>query len=79
MPISLAKARLAKAQVTKLVADNANVVGVGLTKMGPDYAVKVNLSARKKRPVPLTVQGVAVLCEVVGALRKQVTRKAAAR
>ena len=76
MSTSISKARLAKAQVAKLVADVENVVGVGLTKCGEDYAVKVNMLARKKLDVPATVDGVAVVREVVGAIRKRTKRSA---
>lgn len=71
-PVDLARARRAKAQLLSLLAGSEHVVGVGLTKRGDDYALKVNLrGAAGARQVPPSVDGVPVVSEVVGAIRKR--------
>lgn len=70
---TLNAARCAKDEAKRQVAATADVVGVGLTKArtGGGYAVKVNVRAAPKLPVPETVQGVPVVVEVVGTIRKR--------
>jgi hypothetical protein len=74
MAISIDQARRAKESAKSALADLPGVVGVGLTKIGDDYAVKVNL--REALPggvsVPKQIEGVPVCVEVVGAIRKRV-------
>jgi hypothetical protein len=73
MPISLAQARAAKDSARALLAALPGVVGVGITKVGEDYAVKVNL--REALPpgvsVPERIGLVPVLVEVVGRITKR--------
>jgi len=70
---TLEAARSAKAQAKREVAGKAKVVGVGLTKAkgGEGYAVKVNVKAAPASPVPESVQGVPLVVEVVGTIRKR--------
>ena len=72
---TLEDARSAKAEAKRQLAAKADVVGIGLTKAktGGGYAVKVNVNAEKMpaEPVPETVQGVPVVVEVVGTIRKR--------
>jgi hypothetical protein len=71
MPITIHQARKAKATLAKHLAGTKEVVGLGLTKQGDDYAVKVNLSSRPKRKkFPESVGGVPVCVEVTGKIRK---------
>lgn len=69
MPISLEQARKTKPKVQAAAsACSAAVVGVGLTRIGDSYAVKVNLRERSVAAagLPERVDGVQVVYEVVG-------------
>lgn len=49
-----------------------DIVGIGVTRHGKGYAVKVNLdSAVDPATVPQILTGVPVICEVVRAIRKR--------
>lgn len=73
MPISLEQARAAKESAKVLLAALPGVVGVGITKVGEDYALKVNL----REPLPAGVSAperigdVLVRVEVVGRITKR--------
>lgn len=73
MPISLEQARAAKESAKALLAALPGVVGVGITKVGADYALKVNL--REPLPagvsVPERIGDVLVRVEVVGRITKR--------
>jgi hypothetical protein len=71
MPISLDKARKAKNALTKKLKGVEGLVGIGITKSGEDYAVKVNFDSPPKEPIPSSIAGVPILVEVVGRIRKQ--------
>lgn len=73
MPISIEQARAAKDAAKQLLADVPGVVGIGLTKVGEDYALKVNLKAELPEgvAVPARIAGVPVRAEVVGEIRKR--------
>ncbi|MGH2703814.1 MAG: hypothetical protein ACRDJ4_01575 [Actinomycetota bacterium] len=46
--------------------------GVGLTRLGDGFGIKVNLTQRdEERPIPDQVDGVPVRVETVGTIRKQ--------
>lgn len=49
----------------------APVVGVGITRVGDGYGVKVNLSKRPSARLPAQVDGVPVRVEIVGVIRKR--------
>lgn len=76
MSITIAQARAAKSVAKAELARFPGVVGIGLTKVGDDYALKVNL--REALPgelrVPRSIAGVPVKVEVVGRIRKRVAR-----
>ena len=75
-PITIAQARRAKIELKKLVGDDENVVGVGLTKDESGYAIKVNCKSEPKRSrVPSSVEGVPVVSEVVGTIRARPPRR----
>jgi hypothetical protein len=73
MPISLEQARTAKESAKVLLAALPGVVAVGITKVGEDYALKVNL----REPLPAGVSAperigdVLVRVEVVGIITKR--------
>jgi len=73
MAISIEQARAAKNAAKKALAGIPGVVGIGLTKRGADYALKVNLRAAlpKNVAVPKQIEGVPVSVEVVGPIRKR--------
>jgi len=73
MPVTLEQAREAKASAKALLAALPGVVGVGITKVGEDYALKVNLRAPMPKGVsaPASIDGVPVYVEVVGRIVKR--------
>ncbi|MEX2282030.1 MAG: hypothetical protein WEE89_06065 [Gemmatimonadota bacterium] len=71
-PVSKERARAAKDKAMKRFERLGEVVGVGLTKVGDDYALKVNLKTdRDEKKFPSTIDGVPVRVEVVGTIRKR--------
>ena len=73
MPISLEQARAAKESARALLAALPGVVGVGITKIGEDYAVKVNLRAPLTAGVsaPERIGDGPVYVEMVGRITKR--------
>lgn len=73
MTTSIEDARRAKPKATRAAKTCAAVVGVGLTKIGGSYAVKVNLreAAPAAAKLPRTIDGVRVLYEVVGPIARR--------
>ena len=73
MPISLEQARAAKESAKVLLAALPGVVGVGITKVGEDYALKVNLRAPLPAgmSVPERIGDVPVKLEVVGRISRR--------
>lgn len=71
-PATLEAARSAKDEAARQLADKADVVGIGLTKTKRGgYAVKVNVRKAPAEAMPESVQGVPLLIEVVGTIRKR--------
>ncbi len=75
-PATLSQARAAKAKVAELMKDSDAVNGVGITRQGAGYAVKLNLA----RPagtdaLPSRVDGVPVKVEIVGEITKRSTKQ----
>lgn len=69
--VSITQARRAKARLKALLGSNENVVGVGLTKDATGYVVKLNLRAAQPNPkLPAVIDGVPVVHEVVGSIKK---------
>jgi hypothetical protein len=69
----LAAARAAKEKARGIFRPLAKVCGVGITRQGKNYAVRVNLE-EKPAPatrVPKTIDGVPVVVQVTGKVRKQ--------
>lgn len=69
---TLESARAAKPAAHKVFAALADVVGVGVTRVGTGYGVKVNLRVAPAEGVvlPADIKGVPVRVEVVGTIRK---------
>ena len=72
----LERARAAKERTTKLTAKMPCVNGVGITKVRGRYAVKVSLSEPAETGLPESMDGVPVVVEVAGAIRKQSKQRA---
>ena len=73
MPITIDQARAAKAKAKTELAGVPGVMGIGLTKIGDDYALKINLREALPSDVrlPESIEGVPVQAEVVGPIRKR--------
>lgn len=73
MPISLEQARAAKESAKVLLTALPGVVGVGITKVGEDYALKVNLRAPLPAGMsaPERIGDVPVKLEVVGRISRR--------
>ena len=67
---TLDEARAAKEKLRTVLADRPEVTGIGITRDGGGYAVKVDLS-QPCDAVPSEIAGVAVRAEVVGRIRKR--------
>ena len=67
---TLDEARAAKEKVRATLADRPEVTGIGITRHGTGYAVKVDL-AKACAAVPPEVGGVPVHTEIVGRIRKR--------
>lgn len=68
---TLDEARAAKAKAAAVLGDFP-VVGLGITRCGTGYGVKVNLSeAVAGRPLPEEIDGVPIKAEVVGKITKR--------
>ena len=76
MTISIDQARQAKERAKTELASVPGIVGIGIGKVGADYAVKVNLRAAlpDRAGVPERIAGVPVVLEVVGEIRKRPQR-----
>jgi hypothetical protein len=68
----LDEARTAKERAKAIFADKTSVVGVGITRVGDGYGVKVNLDAPPAADanLPETIDGVTIRIDVVGSVRK---------
>jgi hypothetical protein len=73
--IGLDEARAAKERARSLFAGKASVAGIGLTRVGDGYGVKVNLEAPPAPDAdrPDSIDGVPVRIEVVGTIRPRRT------
>jgi hypothetical protein len=68
---TLDEARAAKAEAANAFGLLASVVGVGITRVGEGYGLKINLRQEAKSPLPTEVAGVPVHVEVVGPIQKR--------
>jgi hypothetical protein len=71
--IGLDEARAAKERAKALFADRTSVVGIGITRVGDGYGVKVNLEVppAADADLPETIDGVPIRIEVVGTIHKR--------
>ncbi len=69
---TLEEARAAKPKALEAFAPLVSVVGIGITRIGGGYGVKVNLENAPSPEValPASVAGVPVRVEVVGLVRR---------
>lgn len=70
---SLDRARAAKAHAHATFSKLGEVVGVGITTIGSEYGLKINLKSAppSSSELPKEVDGVPVRVEIVGRIRKQ--------
>lgn len=70
-PITLKKAQAAKQAALARLRSIDEVVGVGITRLDGEYAVKVNLRVPLDlgTTLPTSIDGVAVCVEVTGPIR----------
>jgi len=54
-----------------LLKSHPEVSGVGVTRRGRGWALKVNLTRRPRRPLPKEIDGVPVVEEIVGRVSAQ--------
>lgn len=70
--VTLERARKAKRVVQSKLEGCGTVTGIGITRTGGEYAVKVNLAEPEPdREIPTEVDGVQVCIEITGPLRKR--------
>jgi hypothetical protein len=69
----LDRARAAKAHAHAVFSKLGDVVGVGITTIGSEYGLKINLASPPptSSTLPTEIDGVPVRVEVVGRIRKQ--------
>jgi hypothetical protein len=70
-PATFDQARAAKDEAKRRLAGKGEVFGVGVTKTKGGYAVKINLKEPPTGPVPNEVDGVPLVVDVVGVVRKR--------
>ncbi len=71
-PVTLKQAQAAKQTAVRRFERLTEVVGVGITRLAGEYAVKVNLrTVVPEGTLPAEIDGVAVCVEVVGTIRRQ--------
>jgi len=69
-PITLEKARAAKAAAVRRLGNIDGINGIGLSRRGAGYAIKVNCETELPEEIPNRIEGVDVVVEVVGKIRK---------
>jgi hypothetical protein len=69
--VTLARAKAAKKSALEWFQPMARVVGIGITRIGGEYAIKVNLSEPVDPGIalPTEIDGVPVRVEVTGPIR----------
>jgi hypothetical protein len=74
--LELDAARAAKAKARSLFSGLAKVNGVGITRAGGRYAVKVNCESLNvpETELPDEIDGVPVVVDITGPIRKQSAR-----
>jgi hypothetical protein len=74
--VSIDEARRAKQKAGEAARQACPVTGVGLTRIGDSYAVKVNLAGEpaSNASLPDNIDGVTIVYEVVGRISKRAMR-----
>ncbi len=75
--ITIDEARAAKARAAEVFGRAARLAGVGITRVGQGYGLKVNLAEAPadQKSLPTEIAGVPVRVEVVGTVRKRPVRR----
>lgn len=70
-PVTLEQAQAAKQTALRRLGTIGQVVGVGITRVAGEYAIKVNLSepVGPGTELPTEIEGVRVRVEVTGTIR----------
>jgi hypothetical protein len=72
MTVTIEQARRAKEEATRSLPTSLPIVGLGLTKRGENYVLKVNLSRHiAAARLPRLMGDVPIIYEVVGSIRPQ--------
>jgi hypothetical protein len=66
MRVTAEQARAAADAVEAVVSKLAPIVSIGLTRMGDDFGLKINIVRDPDGPVPPSVHGVPIRVEVTG-------------
>ena len=76
---TLAQARAAKKKIAKILDGDPSVTGIGITRIGLSYGVKLNFLERtpSAEKVPHEIDGVPVKVETVGRISKRAARRSA--
>ena len=71
--VTLEQARAAKPAALAAFERLADVLGIGITRIGDDYALKINLreAPSSTADLPSQIDGVPVRVEIVGTIRKR--------
>jgi hypothetical protein len=74
---TIEQARAAKLQAVELFGHMPSLTGVGITRIGDGYGLKVNLveAPAEENLLPTNIDGVPVRIEVVGTIKKQTRRR----
>ena len=72
----LEAARAVKERAKEIFSRYGSVNGIGLTRLGECYAVKVNFESEPldRASLPQNIEGVPVVIQVIGPLHKQASR-----
>jgi hypothetical protein len=70
---SLEEARTAKSHATEVFGSLAQLSGVGITRIGSGYGLKINLAQEPELTLPKEVDGVPVKIAITGRIRAQST------
>lgn len=68
---TLQEARAAKAKAESMLSRNRKVNGIGLSRRGTGWCIKVNLSGPTRASLPNEIDGVPVYVEQVGRISKR--------
>lgn len=74
-PITLEKARAAKTFALRSLSNIDGINGIGISRKGSGYAIKVNCEGEPPEEIPKRINGVDVIVEVVGKIRKRSAQK----